>query len=54
MSDNAAKILAAAIIIASLLYFAVHLHASSHTNYFVMIYNTVTGHGYVCAPADCK
>ncbi len=53
MSDNAAKILATAIVMASLAYFAVHLHASDHANTYTLIYNTVTGNGYVCPSADC-
>ena len=42
MSDRAATILAAAIVIAGLLYFAVHLHNSTHGANSA-IYNTVTG-----------
>jgi hypothetical protein len=54
MSDNAAKILGAAIVIASFAYFAVHLHASERTfNGSAVIYNTVTGNGYMCFTVDC-
>jgi hypothetical protein len=54
MSDNAATILAAAIIIVAPLCFAVHLHASERTfNGVALIYNTVTGQGYECVSLDC-
>ena len=42
MSDRAAMILGAAIVIAALLYAAVHLHASQRVP-GAAIYNTVTG-----------